>query len=411
MNYDRDYDINESKKYNIAIVGATGAVGATLLYLLIERSFPFDNVYAVASSRSAGTKLNFGYDPPMELIVEDLETFSFEKVDIAIFSIGSKLSSEYAPKAALAGCIVIDNSSYWRMNDDIPLVVASVNSECISQYKNKYIISNPNCIVAPLVDVLHPLNKIYGVKRIILSTYQSVSGKGNRAIRQLFEETRDDITQNYEENLNNNDDINYDENNFNQENYDENNFNQENYNENCKKTSNKKIEEENENYEESDEFSGVLPHKIAFNVIPQVGEILSDGETEEEEKIRNEIQKILCSQIGISATCVRVPVFFGHSIAANIELSVENIPSIDEIADVIKNNKDVIISHDIDHNYSTNYIMPIDCVSLPFVYVSRLRPDYSNSKAFNIWIVSDNLYKGAALNALQIAEKLITTHL
>ncbi len=329
--------------YKIAVVGATGNVGRVMLEVLEERNFPVKEVIPIASEHSVGKEVSYG--EKKKLKVRSLNNFSFDEVDIALFSAGSHVSKHYAPMAAKSNCVVIDNSSYFRKDETIPLIVPEVNAESLKDYSNHNIISNPNCAVIQLVTVLKPLYDYMKIKRIVISTYQSVSGAGKKAMDELYNQTKTKFLS-------------------------------------------------------SDIVSKVFPKVIAFNIIPQIDELVDDGYTKEEHKLINETRRILGDKsIGVSATCVRVPVFVGHSESVNIEFS-EKV----DIKDIIKILKNSPFITFMDNDYMT----PIDCVGFPTVYVSRLRKDHSNPNAFDMWIVTDNLRKGAALNAIQIAEKLIS---
>lgn len=339
------------KKYNIAVVGATGNVGREILNILHEREFPVDKVYALASSRSAGTAIEFGDD---EVIVEDLEYFDFSKADIGLFSPGASISKVHAPRAAKAGCVVIDNTSHFRMEEGIPLIVPEVNAHAIAGYKQKNIIANPNCSTIQMVLVLKALEAISPIKRVIVSTYQSVSGGGKDAMDELFEQTRatynGDIT-------------------------------------------------EPKNFTK----------RIAFNVIPHIDKFM-DGEyagyTKEEWKMIVETKKIMGSDIAVSATCVRVPVFVSHAESINVEF--EKDISENDAFMALKSGEGIEV---LDGRFDGEYSTPYDASGKDITFVSRVRKDNTNPKALNLWVVSDNLRKGAALNAVQIAEELIKNHI
>lgn len=333
----------------IAVVGATGNVGRTMLNILEERGFLASQVHAVASSKSAGKKVSFGEDEI--LIVEDLENFDFSKANVALFSPGSKVSSEYAPKAADAGCIVIDNTSYFRTDEKIPLIVPEVNPESIKEYSNKNIIANPNCAIIPIVLALKPLHEEIAIKRIIVSTYQSVSGAGKEAMDELDMQTRSLFT-------------------------------------GTPKPAEK------------------LSRPIAYNLIPQIDVITNNGYTAEELKMRSELKKILDKNIELSATCVRVPVFIGHCSCVHVEF--EEPFNTNEILKIWQKTKGLTIC---DIEDSMEYATPLDCVGKDEVLISRLRQDISNKNGIVFWTASDNLRKGAALNAVQILELLIDSKL
>ena len=331
--------------YNIAVLGATGAVGHEMLTILEERNFPIEHVYALASKRSVGKEVSFG---DKVLKVEDVENFDFSSVDIALFSAGSDVSEKWAPIAGDKGCIVIDNTSHFRMDPDVPLIIPEVNPEALEGYRNKNIIANPNCSTIQMLVPLKPLHDLAIIKRIVVSTYQSVSGAGKSAMDELWDQTR-------------------------------------------KMFFNETGKQESKNFNK----------RIAFNVIPQIDKFLDDGSTKEEVKIVNETKKILDSSIEVSATCVRVPVFIGHAESVNIEF--ENNISIEEIREILGDTDGVSL---VDNIETETYITPIECVSDFSVFVSRLRVDHTLPSGINMWIVSDNLRKGAALNSVQIAEEL-----
>ncbi|MFN7038433.1 MAG: aspartate-semialdehyde dehydrogenase [Alphaproteobacteria bacterium] len=335
--------------YNIAVVGATGKVGREMLSILDERNFPFKEVIALASKASVGKEVSFGEKNILK--IQDLENFDFSNTDIALFSAGSAVSKIHAKRAALQGCIVIDNSSCFRMEKDIPLIIPEVNPEDLKLYKKTNIIANPNCSLIQLLVALKPLEDISEIKRIVLSTYQSTSGAGKTAMDELYNQTKNIYL--YQE---------------------------------CQPNK--------------------FPKQIAFNILPQIGSFLEDGSTEEEQKIVNEAKKIMGINIQVSATCVRVPVFIGHSISANIEF-YDKI-TIKEVKKALKNANGVEL---IDRLTDGGYITPIECVKEDAVYVSRVREDFSQPNSISMWIVSDNLRKGAALNAIQIAEELIKTYI
>ena len=333
-------------KMRVAVVGATGNVGREMLKTLAERRFPVSAVHAVASKRSAGSKVSFGEQDV--LTVENLETFDFSTCDIALFSPGGKVSAVYAPKAAAAGCIVIDNTSHFRMDPDVPLVVPEVNPEALRDYTKKNIIANPNCSTIQMVVALKPLHDLAKIKRIVVSTYQSVSGAGRPAMDALFAQTRHVLT-------------------------------------------NQPIEVE------------PFFKRIAFNVIPQIDVFMDDGFTKEEWKMRVETQKILDSNIEVVATCVRVPVFVGHAEAVAVEF--ERPLDVETARRALKNAEGVIVIDTLDPE--DGFITPIDCAGDDAVYVSRIRKDPTIPNGLLLWIVADNVRKGAALNSVQIAEMLL----
>ena len=328
----------------IAVVGATGNVGQELLNILAERAFPADEVYAIASRRSIGREVSFG-DSMIKCL--DLEQFDFAEADICLMSAGGKVSQEWAPKIAAAGCIVIDNSSNWRMDPDVPLVVPEVNAEAVLGYAKKNIIANPNCSTAQLLVALKPLHDAAKIKRVIVSTYQSVSGSGAEAMDELWNQTKgiyvnDPIT------------------------------------------------------------PQIYPKQIAFNVIPHGGDFMADGYTTEEAKLVNETQKILDPDIKLSATVVRVPVFVGHSEAVHVEF--ENPITPGSARKILRESPGLML---VDNPAEEQYITPIECVGEWATYVSRVRRDLTVENGIAFWVVSDNLRKGAALNAVQIAEELL----
>ncbi len=330
--------------YRVAVVGATGNVGRELLNILAEREFPATEVAALASRRSAGTEVTFGDDT---LTVKDLEQFDFTGWDIALFAIGSDGSKTYAPKAAKAGCVVIDNSSLYRYDPDVPLIVPEVNPDAIEGYSKKNIIANPNCSTAQMVVALKPLHDRATVTRVVVSTYQSVSGSGKSAMDELWNQTKGVYVPGQE------------------------------------------VEPK------------VYPKQIAFNVIPHIDVFMDDGSTKEEWKMVAETKKIVDPKIKVTATCVRVPVFVGHSEAINVEF--EQPLDADEARDILRQSPGIVV---VDKREDGGYVTPIECVGEYATYVSRIRDDQTRDNALNLWCVSDNLRKGAALNAVQIAELL-----
>ena len=330
--------------YRIAVVGATGNVGREMLNILSERLFPADEVVALASGRSNGREVSFGDGV---LKVQDLSKYNFDNIDIALFSAGSKVAEEWAPKAAAAGAMVIDNSSFWRYDIDVPLIVPEVNPNDIDGALKKRIIANPNCSTAQLVVALKPLHDVAKIKRVIVSTYQSVSGAGNSAMDELFNQTRGIFV-------------------------------------NDKPT------------------PEAFTRQSAFNVIPHIDIFMEDGYTKEEWKMVEETKKIMDPKIKLTATCVRVPVFVGHSEAINIEF--ENSISADEARDILRESPGVLV---VDNPEENQYITPIECVGDYATFVSRIREDNTVENGISMWVVSDNLRKGAALNSIQIAELLI----
>ena len=336
--------------YRVAVVGATGNVGRELLNILHERQFPLDEVAAVASARSTGDVIDFG-DSGTELRVKNLEHFDFTGWDIALFSAGASTSKAHAPRAAESGCTVIDNSSFFRMDPDVPLIVPEVNADAISGYSRKNIIANPNCSTAQLVVALKPLHDVAGIKRVVVSTYQSVSGAGKKGMDELFEQSRNIF-----------------------------------------------VGDSNE----PDFFT----KQIAFNVIPHIDTFLEDGSTKEEWKMVAETKKILDPKIKLTATCVRVPVFVGHSEAVNIEFEEEL--SAEDAQKILREAPGVML---VDKREDGGYVTPVECVGEYATYVSRVRDDPTVDNGLSMWVVSDNLRKGAALNAVQIAELLGRKHL
>ena len=336
--------------YRVVVVGATGNVGREMLNILAEREFPLDDIVAVASPRSTGDIIDFG-DSGRELKVRNLEHFDFEGWDIALFAAGSGPTKIYAPKAAAAGCTVIDNSSLYRMDPDVPLIVPEVNPEAIDLYRHKNIIANPNCSTAQMVVALKPLHDVARIKRVVVSTYQSVSGAGKAGMDELFEQSRNIFVG---------------------------------------------------DPAEPKKFT----KQIAFNVIPHIDSFLDDGFTKEEWKMVVETKKILDPKVKVVATCVRVPVFVGHSEAINIDF--ENEISAKEAQDILREAPGIML---IDKREDGGYTTPIECVGEFATFVSRVREDPTVENGLVIWCVSDNLRKGRALNAVQIAELLGRRHL
>ncbi len=334
--------------YNVAVVGATGNVGREMLNILDERNFPVGEIYAVASERSAGKEVSFG--DTRTLKVQNLAEFDFSGVDVAFFSPGASVSKVYAPKAAKAGCLVIDNTSHFRMQEDIPLVVPEVNAHALKDYKKHNIIANPNCSTIQMLVALKPLHDLAKIKRVVVSTYQSVSGSGKEAMDELYSQTKAVYVNEMQE-------------------------------------------------------PQIFPKRIAFNVIPQIDVFMKDGNTKEEWKMRVETQKILDPNIEVSATCVRVPVFVGHAESVNVEF--ENPITEKQAYEALSKAEGVMV---FDRREDGGYMTPPECVGDDGTYVSRLRKDSSVKNGLNFWCVSDNMRKGAALNAIQIAEELIKNH-
>jgi len=337
------------KKFNIAVAGATGAVGNQMLKCLEERDFPIKSIKLLASRRSVGRNLHFRGDL---IAVQELTEESFKGMDIALFSAGGAASKKYAPLAAKDGCVVVDNSSTWRMDPKVPLVVPEVNPHAIADYTQKGIIANPNCSTIQMVLPLNPIHKKYEIKRIVVSTYQAVSGTGKKAIDELFDQTRSMI-----------------------------NF---------------------LDYEKK-----VYPHRIAFNCIPHIDGFLDNGYTKEEIKMVNETRKILeDDSIGITATTVRVPVYFGHSESVNIETKKEI--SAGEVRYLLEKEPGIKV---LDKPEQNIYPLAVDAAGQDLTLVGRIRDDESVKNGINIWIVADNIRKGAATNTVQIAEILAKDYL
>jgi len=330
--------------YRIVVVGATGNVGREMLNILDEREFPIDEIAVLASRRSLGTECSFG---ERTLKTDDLDTFDFTGWDMALFAIGSEATAKYAPIAAKAGCVVIDNSSLYRYTPDIPLIVPEVNPEDIMGYANKNIIANPNCSTAQMVVALKPLHDRATIKRVVVSTYQSVSGGGKDAMDELWMQTKGMYVPGQERD------------------------------------------------------PKVFTKQIAFNVIPHIDKFMDSGETKEEWKMVAETKKIVDPAIKVTATCVRVPVFVGHSEAVNIEF--EEFLDEDEARDLLREAPGILV---VDKREDGGYTTPAECVGEYATFVSRIRQDPTIENGLNLWCVSDNLRKGAALNAVQIAELL-----
>jgi aspartate-semialdehyde dehydrogenase len=336
--------------YRVVVAGATGNVGREMLNILAEREFPIDEIAAVASSRSQGDVIEFG-ETGKTLKVQNIEHFDWTGWDMALFAIGSDATAIYAPKAAAAGCVVIDNSSLYRMDPDVPLIVPEVNPDAIDGYKKKNIIANPNCSTAQLVVALKPLHDAAKITRVVVATYQSVSGAGKQGMDELFEQSRNIFVGDPAEPVK-------------------------------------------------------FTKQIAFNVIPHIDKFLDDGSTKEEWKMVVETKKILDPKIKVIATCVRVPVFVGHSEAVNIEF--ENEISAKQAQSILREAPGVML---IDKREDGGYVTPVECVGDYATFVSRVREDSTVDNGLALWCVSDNLRKGAALNAVQIAELLGRRHL
>lgn len=339
-----------TKTYNVAVVGATGAVGETMLSILEERNFPVGEVYALASANSAGKRVPF---KGSSLVVQDLATFDFSKAQIGLFSPGASVSEIYAPKAAAAGCVVIDNTSQFRYDDDIPLVVPEVNPQAIADYKNRGIIANPNCSTIQMLVALKPIHDAVGITRINVATYQAVSGTGKEAIEELGQQTAGIFNS-------------------------------------------KKVE------------PSVYPKQIAFNVLPQIDVFMDNGYTKEEMKMVWETQKIMGDKnILVNATAVRVPVFYGHSEAVHIE--TRDKITADEVRKLLEKADGVTV---VDERVNGGYATAVThSAGNDATFVSRIREDISHPRGIDLWVVSDNIRKGAALNSIQIAEVLIRDYL
>jgi aspartate-semialdehyde dehydrogenase len=334
--------------YKVAVVGATGNVGREMLEILAERRFPADEVVAIASRRSMGVEVSYG---EKTLKCKALEHYDFSDVDICLMSAGGSVSKEWSPKIAAAGAVVIDNSSAWRYDQDVPLVVPEVNAAAVADFRKKGIIANPNCSTAQLVVVLKPLHEKFKIKRVVVSTYQSVSGAGKDGMDELDRQTKS-------------------------------------------------------LYSLGDVEVKKFPKRIAFNVIPHIDVFMDDGSTKEEWKMVAETKKILDPKIKLHATCVRVPVFVGHSEAVNIEF--ENEASVDEVHEILRTAPGVLV---VDKREDGGYATPLEAAGEDATYVSRVRSDPTVDNGIALWCVSDNLRKGAALNAIQIAEVLVNRKL
>jgi len=337
--------------YKVAVVGATGNVGREMLDILAERRFPAGEVVALASERSAGNAVPFADGP--DLTVRDLATYDFKGVDIVLSSPGAKVSAVHSPRAAAAGAVVIDNTSHFRMDPEIPLVVPEVNPGALAGYAKRRIIANPNCSTIQMVVALKPLHDLARIKRVVVATYQSTSGAGKAAMDELFEQTRGVYA-----------------------------------NDPVSKTRRK------------------FTKQIAFNVIPHIDVFMPDGSTKEEWKMVEETKKILDPSIAVAATCVRVPTFIGHAESVNLEF--ERPVSEDAAREALKRAPGVVV---VDHRADEGYVTPVECAGEDAVYVSRIRKDPTVANGLSLWVVSDNLRKGAALNAVQIAEVMIRTHM
>jgi aspartate-semialdehyde dehydrogenase len=334
--------------YKVAVIGATGNVGREMLNILAEREFPADEVFAIASRRSMGLEVSFGDG---RLKCQDLEQFDFRGVDFALMSAGSAVAKEWAPKISSQGCVVIDNSSCWRMDPDVPLIVPEVNADAVVGFTKKNIVANPNCSTAQLVVVLKPLHDRAKIKRVVVATYQSVSGAGKEAMDELWDQTKGIFVTNPPE-------------------------------------------------------PKAFTKQIAFNVIPHIDVFMEDGQTKEEWKMMAETKKILDPKIKLIATCVRVPVFVGHSEAVNVEF--EDPITAADARRILREAPGVLV---VDKREPGGYVTPVECVGDYATYVSRIREDQTVDNGLSFWVVSDNLRKGAALNTVQIAELIINRNL
>ncbi|MCR4377740.1 MAG: aspartate-semialdehyde dehydrogenase [Rhodospirillales bacterium] len=341
----------KAKGFKVAVVGATGNVGREMLQTMVERDFPASEVVALASHRSVGKEVSYGDDQILKC--QDLATFDFKGTDIVLSSPGASVSAEFSPKAAAAGAVVVDNTSHFRMDPNVPLVVPEVNPKAIAGYTKKGIIANPNCSTIQMLVALKPLHDLATIKRVVVATYQSVSGGGKAAMDELFNQTRGVYM--------------------------------------------------NENAEKNRQ---IFTKQIAFNVIPHIDKFMDDGMTKEEWKMVVETKKILDPNIEVCASCVRVPVFIGHSEMVNVEFAK---PITDEQArEALRKAPGISV---IDRRENEGYVTPAECAGEDAVFVSRIRKDPSVKNGINFWCVSDNLRKGAALNAVQIAEILVSDYL
>jgi aspartate-semialdehyde dehydrogenase len=337
--------------YKVAVVGATGNVGRELLATLAEREFPADEVVALASERSAGKEVSFGEDQVLK--VQDLAGYDFAGTDIVLSSPGAKVSAEHSPRAAAAGAVVIDNTSRFRMEPDVPLVVPEVNSQAIAGYTKRNIIANPNCSTIQMVVALKPLHDLATIERVVVDTYQSTSGAGKDAMDELFNQTRGIFVN-----------------------------------------------------EPAHQHKNVFTKQIAFNCIPHIDVFMDDGSTREEWKMVMETRKIMGADIKLSATCVRVPTFIGHAEAVNMEFA--DPISVEEARAALKAAPGVSV---VDHRVDEGYVTPAECPGEDPVFVSRIRKDPTVEHGLNMWVVADNLRKGAALNTVQIAEELVRSYM
>ena len=335
--------------YRLAVVGATGAVGREMLSTLVDRAFPIDNLVALASERSAGSQVSFGEDDVLD--VQDLARFDFKGIDMVLSSPGAKVSAEYSPVAAKSGAVVIDNTSQFRMDPDVPLVVPEVNPEALAGYPRRNIVANPNCSTIQMVLALKPLHELARIRRVVVATYQSTSGSGKDGMDELFNQTRGI-------------------------------------------------------YANQPAEPTKFTKQIAFNVIPHIDSFMEDGSTKEEWKMTVETKKILDPSIKVTATCVRVPVFVGHAEAINVEF--ESPIDEEQAREALRAQPGISV---IDYRADEGYVTPQECAGEDQVYISRLRADPTVDNGLNLWVVADNLRKGAALNAVQIAEKLASDYL
>ena len=334
--------------YRVAVVGATGAVGREIIKTLYERKFPITDIVALASARSVGQEISFGEKRVLK--VQNLETFDFSKTDIALFSPGASISVVHAPRAASQGCLVIDNTSQFRMDPDVPLVIPEVNPQALNKIK-KGIIANPNCSTIQMLVALKPLHDLFKIKRVVVATYQSVSGAGKEGMDELFRQTKGSFVNDPPQ-------------------------------------------------------TEIFSKPIAFNVIPHIDAFMEDGSTKEEWKMVVETKKILDPDIAVHATCVRVPVFIGHSEAINVEF--HNPGTVAEVRQALRDAPGVVV---MDSREDGGYITPVDCAGEDATFVSRIRRDPTVENGIAFWCVSDNLRKGAALNAVQIAETVVAMNL
>ncbi|WP_341764281.1 aspartate-semialdehyde dehydrogenase [Candidatus Tisiphia endosymbiont of Beris chalybata] len=332
------------KKYNVAVIGASGNVGREILAILSERTFPINNIYAIASSGSYGKEVSFG---DKILKITDIDKIDFSKVDLAFFAAGSEISKQYIPKIAQQGCIIIDKSSFFRLDPEVPLIVPEANLIDLQNYTKKNIIANPNCCTIPIAVALKPLDNAAEIKRIIVSTYQAVSGAGRAAMDELYNQTK-------------------------------------------------------AKYAFNDVQPQIFPRQIAFNLFPHIGHFSQQGYTTEELKISLELEKIIGVHAKTTVTCVRVPVFVSHSMSVNVEFRTQL--EAQEAEEILRESESVSVNSYLNE---MKYSCPVDVVGEDLVYVSRIRKDYTQENTLNLWITSDNLRKGAALNGVQIAEELI----